>query len=238
MTHVKTVESFARLLGFCSGYGGYNPGRQSLQVDALTTQLNHIQSAIENVKIAKAEYDNEVNQRKQAFDQLPRLLSGILRRLEASGAKPEKLEDARAYVHQIIGASPKNREPLPSAQAEGKPVQRGKLQLAYVSKADSFSKLVKAVISEPLYQPRENQFTQAGLEEKVTELNQLNRHVADARRKWSEALIDRNKVLYKDEGSMTQSARAVKKYVRGLFGHDSAEYALIKALEFKKPGKS
>jgi hypothetical protein len=72
----------------------------------------------------------------------------------------------------------------------------------------------------------------------MTELNQLNRHVADARRKWSEALIDRNKVLYKDEGSMTQSARAVKKYVRGLFGHDSEEYALVKALEFKKPGKS
>jgi hypothetical protein len=138
-------------------------------------------------------------------------------------------------VHQIIGASPKNREPFPSAQAEVKPV-RGKLQLAYVSKADSFSKLVKAVISEPLYQPREKQFTQAGLEEKVTELSQLNRHVADARRKWSEALIDRNKVLYKDEGSMTESARAVKKYVRGLFGHDSAEYALVKVLEFKKPG--
>jgi len=238
MTHVKTVESFARLLGFCSGYGGYNPGRQSLQIDALTTQLYHIQSAIENVKIAKAEYDNEVNHRKQAFDQLPRLLSGILRRLEASGAKPEKLEDARAYVHQIIGASPKNREPLPSAQTEVKSVQRAKLQLAFVSKVDAFSKLVKAVTKEPLYQPREKDYTQAGLEEKVTELNLLNRNVADARRTWSEALISRDKVMYKDEGSMTESARAAKKYVRGLFGHDSREYALVKVLVFKKPGKS
>ena len=54
---------------------------------------------------------------------------------------------------------------------------------------------------------------------------------------WSESLISRNKVLYKDEGSMTNAARAVKKYVRGLYGHDSAEYALVKALEFNKPVK-
>jgi hypothetical protein len=237
MTHVKKVESFARLLGFCTGYGGYNPGRQTLRIDALTTQLNHIQSAIENVKIAKADYDNQVNQRKQVFDQLPRLLSGILRTLEASGAKPEKLEDARAYAHQIMGASPKSRKPIPSAQAEQPAAQRGRMQLAYVSKADAFSKLVMSVMKEPLYQPYEKQYSQAGLEAKVIELNQLNRQVADARRMWSESLISRNKVLYKDEGSMTNAARAVKKYVRGLYGHDSAEYALVKALEFNKPVK-
>jgi uncharacterized protein YukE len=146
MTHVKQVESFARLLGFCSGYGGsYNPGRQTLQIDALVQQLNQVQSAMENVKIAKAEYDNEVNQRKQAFDDLPRLLSGILRTLEASGAKPEKLEDARSFVHQITGASPKNREPLLAEKPETPAAHRSRLQLAYVSKADTFSKLVKAL---------------------------------------------------------------------------------------------
>jgi hypothetical protein len=239
MTHVKKVESFARLLGFCSGYGGtYNPGRPTLQIDALVQQLNQIQSAMENVKIAKAEYDNEVNRRKQAFDRLPRLLSSILRTLEASGAKPEKLEDARSFVHQITGASPKNHEPLPSAQTEVPVVHRSRLQLAYVSKADAFSKLVKAVTSEPLYQPREKTFNQTGLDEKVVELNQLNRQVADARGKWSKVLIERNRRMYKEDESLTQSARAVKKYVRALYGHDSEEYAQVKALNFTKPPKS
>lgn len=239
MTHVKKVESFARLLGFCSGYGGsYNPGRQTLQIDALVQQLNQVQSAMENVKIAKAEYDNEVNQRKQAFDKLPRLLSGILRTLEASGAKPEKLEDARSFVHQITGASPKNREPLPAEKPETPAAHRFRLQLAYVSKADAFSKLVKAVMSEPLYQPREKTFNPTGLEAKVTELNQLNRQVADARGRWSKVLIERNRAMYKDDGSLTESARAVKKYVRALYGHDSEEYAQVKVLDFTKPTKS
>jgi len=49
------------------------------------------------------------------------------------------------------------------------------------------------------------------------------------------ALIDRDKVLYSNEESMLQVARAVKKYVRGLCGHDSREYALLKEWEFTKP---
>ncbi|MEQ1588114.1 MAG: hypothetical protein ABL895_19690, partial [Cyclobacteriaceae bacterium] len=69
------------------------------------TQLSHIQSAMDQVKIARAEYDRHVVERKQAFDQVPKLLAGTLRRLEASGTKPEYLENARAHVHRFIGVS-------------------------------------------------------------------------------------------------------------------------------------
>jgi cytochrome c peroxidase len=104
-----------------------------------------------------------------------------------------------------------------------------------VSKADSFSKLVKAVISEPLYQPREMYLNQTGLEEKVKELNQLNQQVAEARTRWSQSLIGRNKVMYKQDVSMIKTAKAVKKYTRAIYGHDSQEYALVKSLSFTKP---
>lgn len=233
MTHVKQVESFTRLIGFCSGFGGYNPGRQSLQIDALTTTLGHIQSAMENVKIAKAEYNQQVNQRKQVFDQIPRMLAGILRRLEASGAKPEQLEDARAYVHQFIGAVPKIRAAVPSEQTESTASPKGRLQLAYVSKADSFSNLVKTVMNEPLYRPHEQAYTIAGLEATGAELIRLNQAVADARKHWRMALIERNNVLYRNEESMLRLGRAVKRYVRGLFGLASGEYALLKEITFK-----
>jgi hypothetical protein len=236
MTHVKNVEAFTRLVGFCTGYGGkYNPGHPTLQIEALVNKLNEAQAAIEHVKVAKTAFDNEVNQRRQVFDQLPRLVSSILRTLEASGAKPEKLDDARAFAHQLIGSSPKNRQPLPVEKIDKPAVQRSRLQLAFVSKADSFSKLVKAVISEPLYQPREMNLNQAGLEEKVRELNQLNQQVADARTRWSQSLIGRNKVMYKQDVSMISTAKAVKKYTRAIYGHDSQEYALVKSLIFIKP---
>ncbi len=233
MTHVKNTEAFARLIGFCNGYEGkYNPGRPNLQMDALVNTLNETQLAIEQVKIAKTNFDNEVNQRKQTFDQLLNLVSSILRTLEASGAKPEKVEDVRMFAHQIKGRSPKNRLPLPSeGQTANPPVKRSQLQLAFVSKADAFSKLVKAVSTEPSYQPREKVFSAVGLEEKVQELNQLNSNVSNARALWSKAIIERDEVMYSKETSMIKTAQAVKKYVRAIFGPSSAQYALLKSLE-------
>jgi hypothetical protein len=234
MTHVKNTEAFARLIGFCTGYGGkYNPGRPNLQMDALVNKLTETQLAIEQVKIAKTSFDNGVNQRKQTFDQVSNLVSSILRTLEASGAKPEKVEDARSFAHQIFGSSPKNRPALPAAANTVKPpARRSQLQLAYVSKADAFSKLVKAVGSEPSYQPREKEFSNAGLEEKVQELNSLNRGVEDARGAWRKAIIDRNESMYNMDTSMIKTAQAVKKYVRAVYGPASAQYALVKSLVF------
>jgi len=235
MTHVKQVEAFERLVTFCTGYGGsYNPGRPTLQIDALQNQLIEVKSAIEKAKLARTEFDSEVNQRKQAFDQLPKVLSGILRTLEASGAKPEKMEDARAFVNQIMGASSRNRKPIPSEQAESK-VRRTGLQLAYASKVDAFSKLIQAVTLEPLYQPREKQYAITGLTSQLSELILMNQKVDDARAAWRNALLGRNNVMYRNDASLTELARAVRKYVRAVFGLRSGEYAFVKALQFTRP---
>lgn len=235
MTHVKNAEAFTRMVNFCTGYGGkYNPGRQNLRIESLSTQLETVRQVLEQVISTKTHYDNEVNRRKQAFDQLPRLVSSILRTLEASGASPEKLDDARQFVHQISGMVPKSREPLPSDQAQGIVSKRSRLQLAYVSKADSFAKLVQSVISEPLYQAFEPELSPTGLVNKAQELNQLNQQVGDARQQWSNARINRELVMYGKGLSLYETAKAVRKYVRAIYGHDSGQYAQVKALQFVK----
>jgi hypothetical protein len=239
MSNVKKAEAFTRMVDFCTGFGGnYNPSRQTLQINALNSQVIQIRAALDAVKVAKANYDLHVNQRKQAFDLVPRILAGILRRLEASGTQPEQLDDARAYVRQFVGASPRSRTRTPEAseQAELVPASKGILQLAYTSKADAFSKLIEAVKTNPLYQPNEPDYTLASLEAKLTELMQKNESVAVARKDWRMKVLERNKVLYSNEDSMVMVARAVKKYVRGLFGHDSSEYALVKVLSIENPG--
>lgn len=239
MSNIKNAEAFTRMVDFCTGFGGnYNPGRQTLQISALNSQVIQIRAALDAVKVAKANYDLHVNARKQAFDLVPRILAGILRRLEAAGTKPEQLDDARAYVHQFIGASPRSRTRTPEAseQTESVPAAKSILQLAFTSKADAFSKLIEALKTNPLYQPNEPEYTLAGLEAKLAELLQKNEVVAVARKEWRMKVIERNKVLYTNEDSMVMVARAVKKYVRGLFGHDSSEYALVKELSIEKPG--
>lgn len=239
MSNIKKAEAFTRMVDFCTGFGGnYNPGRQTLQISALNSQVIQIRAALDTVKVAKANYDFHVNARKQAFDLIPRILAGILRRLEASGTKPEQLEDARAYVHQFVGASPRSRTRTSEAseQSESLPPAKSILQLAFTSKADAFSKLIEALKINPLYQPNEPEYKIPGLEAKLVELMQKNEVVAVTRKEWRMKLIERNKVLYTNEDSMVAVARAVKKYVRGLFGHDSSEYALVKELSIENPG--
>jgi len=234
MSHVKNIEAFSQLVDFCTGYGGlYNPSSPSLQIPSLITQLQQARHALERVMIAKAKVDNEVNHRKQVFSKLSRLAASILRMLEASGATREKIEDARGFARQLTGSLPKHRVPVQSVQPRIPP---SRLQLAYVSRTDSFSNLVEAVVTEPLYQPNEPMLGRMCLTEKVKELNALNSSVSHARVMWSNTLINRNAILYQESLSLYLMARCVKKYIRAIYGHNSEKYAQVKALRFINPG--
>jgi hypothetical protein len=237
MTHVKTAEAFARLIDFCTGYGGtYNPGRPTLQLPSLMNKLAEAREAAHQVMIARAQFDNAVNERVQEFNALPSLLSSIMRWLEASGASPEKVADARSYVHQFLGKLPRRQTVvIPAPDGEGNrevKVSRGIHQLAYVSKADAFAKLVQTVATEPLYLPNEQHLTVDALMQKITLLKQLNQNVSNAKVVWSNAIIARNQVLYKHTLSLVAMGRAVQRYVRAIFGLNSAQYAQIKVLRF------
>ncbi len=235
MTHVRNVEAFTRTVTFCTGYGGkYNPGRPNLRLDALTALVAAAHQSLEHVIAAKAHFDNEVNYRKQVFAQLPKLASSILRTLEASGASAEKLADARTFVQNLQGrVKPVPKEP---AVAAGETLEkRSRLQLAYVSRADWFARLVEAVQSEPQYEANEPPLSKAGLVQHVQHLQQLNQRVYEARVRWSNARVQRNEVLYRGSHSVAKVLQAIKKYLRAIFGLNSEEYAQVKNLKFTNP---
>lgn len=239
MTHVNNAEAFARLVDFCTGYGGkYNPGRSTLQIESLIAQKKEANKALDQVIVAKAHYDNEVNQRKQIFSQLPRLAASILRTLEASGASAEKLDDARSFFHKLTGHTGRT-VPTASPQETTAPVnKRSTLQLAYASRVDSFARLVKAVATEPLYQSNEEHLGVESLNEMVKRLQALNQKVSNARVVWSNALIHRNQVMYHRGQSLAETTKAVRKYVRAIFGYDSQQFAQVRTISFTKPGNS
>jgi len=236
MTHVKTAEAFARLIDFCTGYGGtYNPGRPTLQVATMVNKLAEAREAFHQLIVARAQYDNTINARKQAFDKLPRLMASIMRLLESCGASEETLADARQFVKQISGKSPRKQESSGATSAETPASSaRSSLQLAYVSKADAFARLVQTVSAEPLYQPTEAHLMVDSLRETWAVLQEHNQRVSIAKVAWSNAIIVRNEVLYSSNVSIVVTGRAVQRYVRGIFGFNSPQYAQVKSLRFNK----
>jgi hypothetical protein len=229
MSTIKNMQAFTRLMGYCTGYGGkYNPGRQTLQVEELQAQLEAVRQALEEVKETKVHFNDEVNARKQAFNDLPKLAARVIRALKAFGASEEKMADARLYFRSITGR--RAAKPIEQKATEAVPVRRSQMQLAYVNRADWFEQLVQTASTQPGYQPNEPELSIEGLNSKVKELHAFNQRVVDARVAWSNARVKREKLILDKEQSMMMTARAVKDYLGAIFGFNSLEYGQVKGI--------
>jgi hypothetical protein len=231
MNTIKNMQAFTRLIGYCTGYGGkYNPGRQTLHVGELQAQLEAVRQVLEVVKETKVHFNDEVNARKQAFDDLPKLAARVIRALKAFGASEEKMADARQYFRNITGRRLSAKPIEPGATVEPVPVRRSQMQLAYVNRADWFEQLVQTASTHPGYQPNEPELSIEGLNSKVKELHTCNQRVVDARVAWSNARVKRDKLIRDKEESMMLTSRAVKDYLGAIFGFNSLEYGQVKGI--------
>lgn len=225
MTHIRNVESFTRVVEFCTGFGGaYNPGHVNLQLDTLHHQVSEVRAVMHQVMVAKAALDAITNERTQVYDQLPKLTARVLRYLEASRASKELMADVRRYFRELVGKTPR-----PAVESHAI------RQLAFASKVNTFSNLVHAIQTEPGFRPNEPVLQLASLERHIITLQELNTSVDLARLAWRQAIIKRNNLMYRDYYSLANTLWAVKKYLRAVFGWGSAEYNLIRKYEIVKP---
>ncbi len=241
MSNTKNVEAFEKLLGICSGYGGYNPGKTNLTIQSLSNLLINAKQAVDDANVAKSNLDKQSNEREVAFDALPKLASSIVFTLAASGASEQTLNDARFFLRQLTGRKRKSSASAKSVEATTKTeavLQQVTIsrtpQASYVSKADHFGNLVKLVSAEPSYSPNELELGVAGLTQKLSMVQQLNSSVIQARSNWGHKKMVRDKALYADN-SILKTGRSVQKYVRAAYGLRSAEYMRIGKLSFIKP---
>src|SRR6478735_6209826 len=116
MSHVKNVQAFEQLKGFCTGYGGnYNPGKQNLQVNALTTLLNNAQLALAEMQEARTAYERATNSREVIFKSISKFATRMYNVLKYSGADPLTLEDARASIRKLRGIHATKTKPETNA---------------------------------------------------------------------------------------------------------------------------
>jgi hypothetical protein len=237
MTHVQNVHAFGELKGLCTGYGGeYNPGKQNLQVEALTTLWLNANQVMDDVIVAKAEYDIATNYREQAFAQLGKLGSRIFGILKAGGASPLLLKDAQTLVNKLRGSGSKaHRPPISSQESEPVTAKRRLGGHDYASRKNHFASLLETVMSEPTYKPNESYLSVAGLQDVLDNLRKLNEDVVAAKVALREARRNRNILLYEGEESLVSTALAVKQYVKAIYGFTSQQHTEVFRISFTKP---
>lgn len=239
MSHVKNVAAFEKLLGYCSGYGGsYNPGLPNLTVSTMSDLLEKARQAVQQANATKADLNNETNEREIFFDNLPKLTSGIIYTLAASGVSEQTMKDARVFFRTITGRKLKDRKPVLSDKVKemtDAAVKRSNSQGGYINITGQFAKLLETVKEEPRYKPNESHLQTEGLRQTLRKMNHLNSKVGNTQVVWSNARMELNNQLYQSDSSIYSTARLVKKYVRAVFGLNSAQYQQLKSLEFTKP---
>lgn len=235
--HAKNVANFAQLVSFCEGYGtAYNPSRSELNVASLQAALTQAQAVLNDLNNAKASFDVATNLRREAFSTLPKFAGQVVNALAAAGVSTMTIADARGLLRKLQGkraVTPKPAaEPTPPVTPTTEDKQISVSQLSFNSLIEHFSKLVTIAAQQKLYNPNKKEFTIAGLQQKLDDLNNANAAVVKSYTNLSNARLTRNNFLYNPVTGLNQAAAGVKLYVKSIFGATSPQYKQLSGISF------
>ncbi len=240
MTTVITMQSFEKLVGICTGYGGkYNPGRQNLRVENLSDMLKQAREKLQQVSIAKTNYEQAQNDRELAFQEVRVLTSRIMAELKSSGALPPTVADAMVMVRKIRGYS-LAKKPATAASAEevntteNTAVNHGRSGKRFGYITVNFGKLIQTLSSEPEYQPSMPELNVDNLKERLARLQSVNDAMVNKVAEWRLARMERDVFFYQGRNSLHSIAIAVKQQVKAIFGPQSEAAKLVSKIPFTK----
>ncbi len=238
MTHVTNVQSFEKLVGICTGYGGsYNPGQQNLRIENLMALLMQAREKLLQVSITKTNHEQAQNAREIAFMEMRSLVSRIMAELRSTGATPQTIADATLMARKIRGYT-KSEKPG-SAPDQGKAsnqegATRKRNSADFGNTAAYFEKLLQTLGNEPRYQPLKPELQMETLKATLAQLRSLNAAVVAAYAAWSNARYERTSFLYLGPECLHNIAMAIKQQVQATFGYKSEAAALVRKIRFTK----
>lgn len=235
--HAKNVANFQDLIAFATGYGAnYNPTKTALKLPQLNTLYNNANSSLADVISKNTAYNNAVNARIVSFDGLRILCTRIINALQATDATQQKLADAKGFNKKIQGQrATKTATPVdPNTPA---PNTISTSHQSYDQLIQHFASLIAVLESEPSYAPNENDLKVTTLNTKKSDMIARNTALATSFTALSNSRIARDKILYNEITGLVDTAKAVKKYIKSVFGAGSAQYAQVSIIEFKKVKK-
>ncbi len=230
--HAKNVANLNDLISFVDSYGAaYNPTKTGLKLPALQQLAIDAQTDLTNVINKGVAYNHTVNDRGEAFATLPGFATRVMNSLKATDASPELIKDAQGFNRKLQGGRAKPKPPVdPNATP---PSSNSISQQSFDQKVQHFQALIAVVASEDSYEPGEDDLKVDGMNVRLAEYVAKNNEVDTAFTALSNARVARNKTLYKSSIGLVDVAKAVKNYVKSVYGAKSPEYAQVSPISFK-----
>ena len=102
--HAKNVANLQDLISFVTGYGAtYNPTKNALKLPQLNALYTASQTSLADVITKNTAYNNEVNERVNAFSGLKVLSTRLVNALETTDATAQVIKDAKGFNRKLQG---------------------------------------------------------------------------------------------------------------------------------------
>lgn len=154
----------------------------------------------------------------------------IVNAFAVSGVDTLAVANAKTVNKKLQGSSKK-----PASATTETPTSTGisTSQQSYDRLIDHFANLIEVLQQNTLYNPNESDLKVAALQAKLEELQTKNSNLINAYTQYSNAMIQRNQILYNPLAGIVQTTKEVKQYVKSIFGANSPQYKQVSGLEFK-----
>lgn len=231
--HSKNVANFKNLVNLVSSYGAdYNPARASLKIPNLNTIATNAQTSLTSVSVKNTQYNNAINNRFIAFENLKKLSTRLVNALAVSDAPKQMVDDAKGFNRKLQGQRA-SAIVKPANENEPAPMTISASQQSYDLQVQHFRNLITVLESEASYNPNENELKIETLTAKQSELLERNNDVSIAHAVIRNARNARNKTLYEDNNGLVDIALEIKKYVKSAYGANSTEFKQVNAIKFR-----
>lgn len=180
-----------------------------------------------------------IGARIDAFATLGTLTTRIFNALVATAPPLEAIKNAKTIARKIHGRRASAIEdtattPDPNDPTATPATQVSTSQQSYDNKEIHFLKLIELLQTVAEYTPNEADLQLTQLQTYLAQLQSTNSKVKAENPALSNARISRNNLLYSPATGLVDRAKAIKLYIKSLYGAKSPEYRQISGLRFVK----
>ena len=231
--HAKNIANLKKLNEINGGFGAtYNPSNGLLIQATMVGQWTNSDGLQGAVNTQRGVFEPFQNARVTEFEPVKKLVRRVRSAAKVCGAEDGFYIDVNKWVVKILGERISAATPTPED-----PSGTSASQQSYDNTVNNFGSLVGILAGEPLYAPNEADLQVASLTLKHTKLDTTNNKVKQNVVPFNNAVIARNKALYKETIGLCDVGQASKNYVRSVYGFSSAEFKLVSGIKFTKLAK-
>ncbi|WP_379964187.1 hypothetical protein [Epilithonimonas sp. UC225_85] len=235
--HAKNVANLQKLIEQVTVYTLYNPPVENLTIPNLRALYTTAAAKLPEVEEKRNANKNAIALRKAAFENLKPTCTRIINLLDIMGLPQGTIDQAKSLNRTIQGTKKKPTTPAENPD-NGQPSTNNPISTSrqsYTQQAENFGILLQLLTTIPDYKPNEEDLKLDNLNTYHESLVNTTQPVDQTEAELNVKLIERNQILYTEGTGLYDIAQNVKKYVKGLYGATSPEYANVSSIKFTEP---